>query len=223
VVGALLYSPAAAAPPTPVLDQASTSGSGTADLDECCDYTAQTFTAGLSGFLAGVNINTFISRQPAERLRVSIRDVQGSVPGERVLGTTVLPSDEVSFTQLITFSQRIPIRAGTKYAIVVNLERPTSGGDAGWITAAGNPYARGEACAHFKPRVSSSGWFCYSAEFGFPPFAWFDNQFRTYVTPAPTSKDQCDGDAWRAFGVFKNQGDCVSFVATKGKNPPAGG
>jgi hypothetical protein len=24
-----------------------------------------------------------------------------------------------------------------------------------------------------------------------------------------------------ALGVFKNQGDCVSFVATKGKNPPA--
>jgi hypothetical protein len=25
---------------------------------------------------------------------------------------------------------------------------------------------------------------------------------------------------WRDFGVFKNQGDCVSFVATGGKNPP---
>ena len=25
----------------------------------------------------------------------------------------------------------------------------------------------------------------------------------------------------RTFGVFKNQGDCVSFVATNGKNPPA--
>jgi len=154
-------------------------------------------------------------------LRVSIRDVQGSVPGESVLGTTVLPSDEVPFTQFITFPQRIPIRAGTKYAIVVNLERPTSGGDAGWLTAAGNPYPGAEACAHFKPEVSSSGWFCYSAEFGRPPTSWFDNRFRTYVTPAPTSKDQCRGDAWRDFGVFTNQGACVSFVATQGKNAPA--
>ncbi|MDA1004379.1 MAG: hypothetical protein O3B31_13710 [Chloroflexi bacterium] len=37
----------------------------------------------------------------------------------------------------------------------------------------------------------------------------------------PTSKDQCKNGGWTAFGRFKNQGDCVSFVATKGKNPPA--
>jgi hypothetical protein len=36
----------------------------------------------------------------------------------------------------------------------------------------------------------------------------------------PTSKDQCRNGGWRDFGVFKNQGDCVSFVATEGKNPP---
>jgi hypothetical protein len=36
----------------------------------------------------------------------------------------------------------------------------------------------------------------------------------------PTSKDQCKNGGWRTYGVFKNQGDCVSFVATKGKNTP---
>jgi hypothetical protein len=39
--------------------------------------------------------------------------------------------------------------------------------------------------------------------------------------PLPTSKDQCRNGGWRTYGVFKNQGDCVSFVASKGKNPPA--
>ena len=39
--------------------------------------------------------------------------------------------------------------------------------------------------------------------------------------PLPASKDDCKNGGWRTFGVFKNQGDCVSFVATKGKNPPA--
>jgi hypothetical protein len=34
--------------------------------------------------------------------------------------------------------------------------------------------------------------------------------------------DSCKQGGWRAFGVFKNQGDCVSFFATGGKNPPAG-
>jgi DNA-binding beta-propeller fold protein YncE len=38
----------------------------------------------------------------------------------------------------------------------------------------------------------------------------------------PTIKDQCKNGGWRNFGAFKNQGDCVSFVATKGKNPPSG-
>jgi hypothetical protein len=38
----------------------------------------------------------------------------------------------------------------------------------------------------------------------------------------PTSKDQCKKGGWQTFGVFKNQGDCVSWVATGGKNPPAG-
>ncbi len=37
------------------------------------------------------------------------------------------------------------------------------------------------------------------------------------------SKDQCKNGGWQSFGVFKNQGDCVSFLATGGKNPPANG
>jgi hypothetical protein len=41
--------------------------------------------------------------------------------------------------------------------------------------------------------------------------------------PLPTSNDECKNGGWRAFGVFKNQGDCVSFVATHGKNGPASG
>jgi hypothetical protein len=44
----------------------------------------------------------------------------------------------------------------------------------------------------------------------------------TDAPPFPTSKDQCKNGGWRDFGIFKNQGDCVSFVATKGKNPPGG-
>lgn len=40
----------------------------------------------------------------------------------------------------------------------------------------------------------------------------------------PTSKDQCKKGGWKTFTFpsFKNQGDCVSYVATHGKNPPNG-
>lgn len=35
----------------------------------------------------------------------------------------------------------------------------------------------------------------------------------------PNTKEECKNGGWQTFGVFKNQGDCVSFVATGGKNP----
>lgn len=38
--------------------------------------------------------------------------------------------------------------------------------------------------------------------------------------PLPTSKDQCKNGGWQTFGVFKSQGDCVSFVATTERNGP---
>jgi hypothetical protein len=39
----------------------------------------------------------------------------------------------------------------------------------------------------------------------------------------PNTKEDCKNGGWQGFfGVFKNQGDCVSFVATGGRNPPAG-
>jgi hypothetical protein len=39
-------------------------------------------------------------------------------------------------------------------------------------------------------------------------------------TAFPTSKDECKNGGWQSFGVFKNQGDCVSYVATGGRNQP---
>jgi hypothetical protein len=44
----------------------------------------------------------------------------------------------------------------------------------------------------------------------------------TDAQPIPTTKEQCKNGGWRNFPGFKNQGDCVSFVATRGKNPPSG-
>lgn len=37
----------------------------------------------------------------------------------------------------------------------------------------------------------------------------------------PTTQAQCRDGGWKTYGAFKNEGDCVSFVATGGKNPPA--
>jgi hypothetical protein len=40
--------------------------------------------------------------------------------------------------------------------------------------------------------------------------------------PVPTTRQQCTNGGWQSYGVFKNQGDCVSFVATGGRNRPGG-
>jgi hypothetical protein len=37
---------------------------------------------------------------------------------------------------------------------------------------------------------------------------------------APTSKQQCMDGGFRRFGVFTTEGDCMAFVATRGKNEP---
>lgn len=43
-------------------------------------------------------------------------------------------------------------------------------------------------------------------------------------TAPPSDKAQCRKGGWQAFNnpTFRNQGDCVSFVATGGRNPAAG-
>jgi hypothetical protein len=51
--------------------------------------------------------------------------------------------------------------------------------------------------------------------------------FGTAVKKVPTTTAECKQGGWQhlvdtSFRAFKNQGDCVSFVATKGKNQAAG-
>lgn len=45
--------------------------------------------------------------------------------------------------------------------------------------------------------------------------------FETEEPEMPATKDDCKKGGWQEFGVFKNQGDCVSWVATEGRNQPA--
>jgi hypothetical protein len=68
---------------------------------------------------------------------------------------------------------------------------------------------------------------CSSYPASFTPFSelWVNDSGNIVVVDAPAlpnSKDQCKNGGWKRYGVFKNQGDCVSFVTTKGKNRPAG-
>lgn len=48
----------------------------------------------------------------------------------------------------------------------------------------------------------------------------FDNVVVTQNVP--TSAADCKNGGWESYGAFKNQGDCVSFVGSGGKNEPEG-
>jgi hypothetical protein len=64
---------------------------------------------------------------------------------------------------------------------------------------------------------------CSPLNAGFAGAVVFAGNLVVVDAPAlPTSKDQCKNGGWRNFLGFKNEGDCVSFVATHGTNPPAG-
>jgi hypothetical protein len=43
----------------------------------------------------------------------------------------------------------------------------------------------------------------------------------SFLPAVPQSKNDCKGNGWHNFPGFKNQGACVSFVATGGKRPPS--
>jgi hypothetical protein len=47
-----------------------------------------------------------------------------------------------------------------------------------------------------------------------------DNYGEYHITVTPAT-DSCKKGGWQGYGVFKNQGDCVSWCATDGRNPPA--
>jgi hypothetical protein len=69
------------------------------------------------------------------------------------------------------------------------------------------------------------GWWHPALFPGCPPCFFADDlAFQaSFSSPLPTSKGQCMNGGWKNFGTtFKNQGDCVSFVASGGKNPPSG-
>jgi hypothetical protein len=60
------------------------------------------------------------------------------------------------------------------------------------------------------------------------PWGYYDESGSLSVTitllapPMPSDASQCKKNGWQSYGVFKNQGDCVSYVATHGRNQPAG-
>jgi hypothetical protein len=130
-----------------------------------------------------------------------------------VVGTTGLVSlGSPTGTTVETFPASIPVQAGDVLGFWVSADL---GGLSNCLRSPGsgdNVAERGQG----EPSVGDP----VQVSFLSAPFDL--NESANLTTPLPTGKDQCKDGGWQTFGVFKNQGDCVSFVATRGKNAPSG-
>jgi len=169
----------------PVVDQAFTQGSNlTAVLSEGCRYVGQSFTAGITGRLTGVNVDveTFVY-SGVHPMRVAIRSVSHGRPTGEALGYRYLYADlQAPLTRLITFPQHIPVVAGRRYAVVLSYRgAPLGGADVRgqWRGATDDLYPRGRMLFGDCPSYGGTRfWVQVQGSEG------FDLHFRTYVNPS---------------------------------------
>jgi hypothetical protein len=175
------------------------SGSVASIINECCSHIAQTYTAGVTGTLAGVSLDIYYlpSNFP---IVVEIRSVSGGKPTGSVLGSampaatsspTVCPSGSLPgnyclpFSQMIMFPGIIPQIAGTQYAIVVYFLGAPQGTTGGWAGELAPLYAGGRTWISFDHGVT------WNADSGLPAYS---NHFKTFVNTGSGSVVQWNGN-----------------------------
>lgn len=72
------------------------------------------------------------------------------------------------------------------------------------------------------PDANLDGTFAFSVDQGAQLWTVFHENVLETSYPEGQAPLQCKDGGWQSYGIFKNQGDCVSYVATGGKNQPAG-
>ncbi len=164
----------ASAPPA-LADQIDQSFSGINNVSFGCPCVlAQTFTAGLTGTLTGVNVQ--IDASGATSLALYIVATSAGTPSSIILGQTSLSAGNYTFTTLFTFPSMISVVAGTQYAIAVG----ASGGTLIWTYSPTGGYAGGTAFdASGTSDPSSANWLPLVV------FAPADLNFQTRVEPIP--------------------------------------
>jgi hypothetical protein len=158
-----------------ILDQSFTQpGGASAFVNEAFAFVAQTYTAQLSGTLAGVSVD--IDSVAGFPLRVTIRSVVNGLPGGDILGETILPMSSAGIGDIIVFDERIPQQNGVQYAISVDY--PGEPGPAGlahrWDGALGDPYDGGALAFS----LDGENWF-------FDEPRVVDLHFRSFVNVVP--------------------------------------
>lgn len=187
------------------------------------DYSAQTFTNGITGALDQVDLPVARRAAPGSYPTYFLVDIWALSGGEPIgpplargrVPTTIVPLRGPAPPGFLSvrFNPPVPVIAGVGYAIVLpELECFVGYHDCfGWyVGPPGDPYPAGSG---FTSRDAGVTWTPLSV-LGSTDFA-----FKTYVASRPTSKQQCKKGGWRRFTnpSFKNQGQCVKFVNHQAK------
>jgi hypothetical protein len=205
------------------LDQSQSTTTGSSASVGGSVWWAQTFTAGITGKLDQVDLFLFRVGNPGD-LTVQIQQVSGGAPSGAVLSTSTVAEASVTQAQngtnssstwvSVPFSAPAPVTSGTQYAIVLSASGAAGINFYGWgFGSSFSPYSGGKSVLSL---TGASTW----GDFAFLFDSW-DTAFKTYVTSLPTSIADCLNGGWTTFAAFKNEGDCVSFVATGGRNQPS--
>jgi hypothetical protein len=139
-------------------------------------------------------------------------DARSGPSGENAHGTVV-----ASFGRGSSVFSVVCLQVTGRTAVVgANLDTGTAG--ALFQVVDGSPDAIAAVPSYDAPIQEQD---CRTPSVGYPPQPIISGDvIVTDAHPFPSSKDQCKNGGWQSFGVFKNQGECVSFVATGGENPP---
>jgi hypothetical protein len=176
---ACVLAPGAALAGTLDQQQSTVNISGARAIDSSLSI-AQTFTAGISGGLDGVDLYLSKSSTPSAPLTVEIRNVSGAGPGTTVLASLSIPAASVpTFPAAFVssgFAAPAPLTAGTRYAIVAYSSTISYYEWGGGVDGT-SPYAGGEG--FYTPGSPPSGSWANDTA---------DRTFRTYVTPVPTGQ-----------------------------------
>jgi hypothetical protein len=176
------------------LDQQNTNLSGTGAGIDTLNWGGQTFTAGLTGPLARVDVSLFCFTCTGTfpNLTLSLRATSGNLPTGPDLATTTLPGSSSGASSYVTgiFDTPATVTAGTVYALVVRPVAEPSAGTYAVTISSLNPYANGQ---RLSSGDSGSTWAGASTDLG----------FKTFVKTG-----------------FSSSGDFVS--ATKDANPAPG-
>jgi hypothetical protein len=197
-------------------------------IDDALSETTETVSLSLSpspAYAVGSPGSAVVSITDNDPAVVSINatDDEASEAGADTGAFTVTRTGPVSSSLTVNYTITGTATNGVDYVVISGSVVIASGSSSGTITITPVDDAIEESNETVTLTVvAGAGYVVGSNNADTVEIADNDGPAPPVTALLPTTKDQCKKGGWQTFGVFKNQGDCVSFVATEGRNPPNG-